>query len=386
MADRPISELTAATQVNPPDLFVMEQSGTAKKLTGQILENFLLELAKGRGGILDVVFKDSDGLTDTYIIKYSKSTETTEFKIKNGKSIVSITKTATSGLVDTYTITYNDKTTTTFTITNGAKGDKGDNTYLWVKYASTDPQTPPHSFGDIPDRWLGIYAGPKSSAPTLWSEYKWYEIKGAKGDTGAPATLASAKIEYQASTSGTVVPSGVWSETVPTVPKGKYLWTRTTTKFNSGNPIVSYSIAYIGRDGTGLVNSVNGIEAVDGNVEIPTVIADLLWENAAPTSTFYDQNIIISNKANYDAIAIISLASAAQNPLLRLPPIIFKQGGGVIAYSNVTANTAVLVSREVTQTDTGLSFKTAYGSDLSSQYIDNNACIPFKIYGLKGIK
>ena len=44
----------------------------------------------------------------------------------NGKGISGISKTGTSGLADTYTIRFNDGTTSTFTVTNGAKGDKGD--------------------------------------------------------------------------------------------------------------------------------------------------------------------------------------------------------------------------------------------------------------------
>jgi hypothetical protein len=44
----------------------------------------------------------------------------------DGKGISSISKTGTSGLVDTYTIMLTDGTKSTFTVTNGAKGDKGD--------------------------------------------------------------------------------------------------------------------------------------------------------------------------------------------------------------------------------------------------------------------
>lgn len=47
-------------------------------------------------------------------------------KGQEGQSIKKIIKTSTSGLVDTYTITLTDGTTSTFTVTNGAKGDKGD--------------------------------------------------------------------------------------------------------------------------------------------------------------------------------------------------------------------------------------------------------------------
>lgn len=44
---------------------------------------------------------------------------------KDGRGIVSITKTATQGLVDTYTITYTDGTASTFQVTNGADGAQG---------------------------------------------------------------------------------------------------------------------------------------------------------------------------------------------------------------------------------------------------------------------
>lgn len=47
-------------------------------------------------------------------------------KGQEGQSIKGISKTDTSGLVDTYTITLTDGTTSTFTVTNGAKGDKGE--------------------------------------------------------------------------------------------------------------------------------------------------------------------------------------------------------------------------------------------------------------------
>lgn len=47
-------------------------------------------------------------------------------KGQEGQSIKKIEKTGTSGIIDTYTITLTDGTTSTFTVTNGAKGDKGD--------------------------------------------------------------------------------------------------------------------------------------------------------------------------------------------------------------------------------------------------------------------
>ena len=256
MADKSVGELIAAQSVTPTDLFVLEQNGTAKKLTGQILENWLVSFADGHGGIQSIAKLSTSGLVDAYRITLADTT-TFDFTVTNGKSITSIAKTGTSGLVDTYKISYNDGSSQTFTVTNGAKGDKGDNAYVWIKYASQRPTESSHSIGDIPDDWIGIYSGNASTAPTDWQQYTWYQIKGEKGDTGAAATVTGTTVEYMISDSGTIVPSGSWSTTIPTVPQGKYLWTRVTTTFNTGSPAVSYSVTRMGIDGTGAVRTVN---------------------------------------------------------------------------------------------------------------------------------
>ena len=263
MADKSVGELIAAQSVTPTDLFVLEQNGTAKKLTGQILENWLVSFADGHGGIQSIAKLGTSGLADTYRITLADTT-TFDFVVTNGRGVSSLRKTGTSGLVDTYTFTYNDGTKETFTVTNGQKGDKGDNAYIWVKYASQEPTSSSNSFGDLPDDWMGVYFGTASAAPTNWQSYKWYRIKGEKGDTGAPATLTSAQITYQVSDSGTIIPSGSWSSNVPSVTPGRYLWTRQVLQFNSGGPITSYSVSRFGIDGTGAVSSVNGI-GPDGN-------------------------------------------------------------------------------------------------------------------------
>lgn len=268
MADKSIGELIAAQSVTPTDLFVLEQNGTAKKLTGQTLENWLVSFADGHGGIQSIEKLSTNILADTYRITLSDTT-TFDFVVNNGRGITGISKTSTSGLVDTYTISYNDGTTSQFTITNGAKGDKGDNAYIWIKYASQEPTESSHSMGDIPDDWIGIYSGNASTAPTNWQQYQWFEIKGEKGDTGNPATILSRSVTYQVGDSGTVVPSGPWLDDVPSVPQGKYLWTRTVVQFNTGDPITWYSVSYSGINGTGAVSTVAGVSPDEtGNVSL----------------------------------------------------------------------------------------------------------------------
>lgn len=266
MADKAISELIAAEQIKAADLFVLEQDNAAKKLTGQILLNWLTAAADGHGGISSIVKQSTSGLTDTYRITMADTT-TFDFPVKNGRGITGVSKISTSGLVDTYRITYNDSTTSTFTITNGAKGDKGDNAYVWIRYAAQEPTASSHNFGVLPNNWMGVYSGNSATAPTDWTQYQWFEIKGEKGDTGNPATLNSSAISYQTSDSGTVVPSGTWSSTIPTVAQGKYLWTRVTLAFNTGSAVTSYSVSRMGIDGTGAVSTVCGVSPnSNGNV------------------------------------------------------------------------------------------------------------------------
>lgn len=258
MADKAISELVKAQLVTPDSLFVLQQDGSAKALTAQVLENWLLSFAEGHGGIQSYELLKTEGLVKTYRFTLADQTPI-DIDVVDGRGVESVKHTSTDGLVVTYTITYNDGNTDTITVTNGAKGDKGDNAYVWIKYASQEPTAASHSFGDVPDAWIGVYFGNLASAPTDWQQYRWFQWKGDKGDTGDPATLLSAEITYQVSDSGTVIPSGNWSSTVPSVTPGRYLWTRQVLQFNTGDPITSYSISRFGIDGTGAVSSVCGI-------------------------------------------------------------------------------------------------------------------------------
>ena len=268
MADKSIDQLNAADKIYATDLFILQQSGSAKKLTGQVLLNWLTAAADGHGGIQSIEKLSTDGLVDTYRTTLADTT-TFDFVVNNGRGITGISKTSTSGLADTYTISYNDGTTGKFIVNNGAKGDKGDNAYVWIKYASQEPTESSHSMGDIPDVWIGIYSGNASTAPTDWKQYKWFKHKGEKGDTGSPATLVTRSVTYQVSDSGNIIPSGEWGSSIPVVPQGKYLWTKTEMQFNTGDPIVSYSVSRMGIDGTGSVSSVAGVSPdATGNVNL----------------------------------------------------------------------------------------------------------------------
>lgn len=73
---------------------------------------------------------------------------------------------------------------------------------------------------------------------------------GAKGDTGATGNgVKSTAVTYQASSSGTAIPSGTWNSSIPTVSAGQYLWTRTVITYTDNTTSTSYSVGMMGATG-----------------------------------------------------------------------------------------------------------------------------------------
>lgn len=80
-------------------------------------------------------------------------------------------------------------------------------------------------------------------------------FKGQTGQNGTSVTVSSTSVIYQVGTSGTNKPTGEWSATVPNVPNGQFLWTKTVVKYSDGKSTEAYSVSYKGTNGT---NGSNG--------------------------------------------------------------------------------------------------------------------------------
>ena len=76
------------------------------------------------------------------------------------------------------------------------------------------------------------------------------------GNNGTSVTVSSTSVTYQVGDSGTTQPTGSWGTTVPAVPSGKFLWTKTVVNYSDGNSTESYSVSYKATDG------VNGEDAI----------------------------------------------------------------------------------------------------------------------------
>lgn len=267
MANKSIKELPTATQIQEDDALPMQQGPTTKQVTGRTLTLWLLGMADGHGGVTDFQKLSESGLEKTYQFTMADTTKYT-FTVTDGNGVADFQQSV-SGLVHTYKLIMDNGQEYTMTIKDGEKGDKGDNAYLWYKFASEKPTSSSSSMGDEPDAWMGVHSSHEATAPTDPMEYTWVRVLGNTGPTGAPATLLRAVVEYQVGTSGTVVPSGNWSESIPAVPQGNYLWTRTTIQFNTGGIIQILTKTRDGLDGLGSVVSVNNISpGENGNVEL----------------------------------------------------------------------------------------------------------------------
>ena len=114
-------------------------------------------------------------------------------------------------------------------------------------------------------------------------------IQGPDGAPGEAASVVDSTIEYQADASGIVIPTGTWTETIPTVNEGEYLWTRVTTEFNDGNSMVTYTVGYHGINGSGSGDMVAASYDPDGDVYtaggIPLYVASQLPSVPSGSST-----------------------------------------------------------------------------------------------------
>ena len=310
MADKSIAELDFAPgSVNDSNtLFVVSQNGAAYKLTGAAFYAAMAAIYNAHGSIRSVEKTSTSGIVDTYTITFGDGTTTT-FDVSNGNGIASITnywKASSSGssvpsswsttresmtstnkyLWHYQHIVYTDGTSydTTKTVI-GVYGDKGNASYVWIRYASEMP-TSDADIGSVPDKWIGIYSGTSSSAPTHYTDYAWFEIKG---ETGDPATLDgdNSSVTYCVGPSDGTQPTGPWVDTIPTpITAGDYLWTKTTIKFNSGNAITLYTYSRQGRDGSGSpATSVPLADSTNGSVGTSDLFARADHRHPLPTAS-----------------------------------------------------------------------------------------------------
>ncbi|MEQ9810301.1 phage tail spike protein [Streptococcus jiangjianxini] len=115
--------------------------------------------------------------------------------------------------------------------------------------------------------YLGLYVDFEAVASTDPNAYKWSLIKGKDGRDGADGIagkdgvgLKSTVVTYALSTTSETIPTS-WTSTVPSLVKGRFLWTRTIWTYTDNTSETGYQSTYIAKDGN---NGNDGLPGKDG--------------------------------------------------------------------------------------------------------------------------
>lgn len=196
MADRSIGQLPEVTAMGVTDLFVLEQAGAAKKLTGQLLKASLMTWLDGHGGVKSFAYDEDTGKV-TIVTTDGTTLTTGDLRGKNGH------------MIHAYDL--------------GGRGSPGD--YLIMSFPSANPMPEDWAVGDLilnsyGDMWvisnitptdngynvrfdfMASLVGPQGDSPTIGSNGHWWVgdtdtgvvARGDTGTHGSDVTVTSAAV------------------------------------------------------------------------------------------------------------------------------------------------------------------------------------------------
>ena len=142
--------------------------------------------------------------------------------------------------------------------TNGTNGTNGqDATQYYMHFVYCDDTSSGTNYSTTESRkYVGIYTDTTQADAATFDTAKaksgivWSKAEGEDGNDGTSVTISSKAVTYQAGTSGITAPTGTWTDAVPSVEKGLYLWTKTEVTYSDGTSTTSYSVGYAGTNGT----------------------------------------------------------------------------------------------------------------------------------------
>lgn len=133
-------------------------------------------------------------------------------------------------------------------------GDPGTSSYTYVRYSANSDGSNMSSSPSSTTKYIGIYTGTRTTAPTTASSYTWSKYigedgspgpQGPQGDQGASISITGIAYAYALSTSGTTPPDSGWGNNPSAPTTTQYLWTRTTVTYTNGTSSwdsVTYSV------------------------------------------------------------------------------------------------------------------------------------------------
>lgn len=147
----------------------------------------------------------------------------------------------------------------------GKDGKDGRTSYVHFAYAdSADGTVGFTRTATANKKYIGFYTDFEKADSTDPKSYEWSLFKGDDGKDGVAGKngvgLKSTDISYGLSDSETKEPTS-WTKTVPSLSKGKYLWTKTVWAYTDNTSETGYTKTYIAKDGN---TGKDGIAGKDG--------------------------------------------------------------------------------------------------------------------------
>lgn len=166
-------------------------------------------------------------------------------------------------------------------------------------------------------------------------------VTGEKGEDGKGVKFT--EIDYQASTSGTTVPTGTWQSTIPSVEAGSYLWTRTIITYTDTTTSISYSVSKMGDTGTMGETLSNG----------KLLYKDIIFADGLNGITVY-------NNSSGENVMVTRQAKSTDNPCGDFELLIQNTGAaspgiGGFKWAHDTRANAVFIYRIIAKIPTGRS-------------------------------
>lgn len=153
-------------------------------------------------------------------------------------------------------------------------GELETESHVVIRYADDILGT---NFNAESGKYIGVISTTKHPNELVPDDFTWVKLQGPEGpqgEQGSPGRdgvdgvagkngvgIADTSITYAVSVSGTQEPESGWSEQVPELIKGRFLWTKTFWRYTDGTHETGYSVAYIGQDGN---TGKDGIAGKDG--------------------------------------------------------------------------------------------------------------------------
>ena len=241
--------------------------GTGKKYIGQYTDNieadsddstkYTWTLIKGTDGKTPIKGVDYFDGTSSYLwVRYATDANGT------GMTATPSSTTKYVGIASTTTSTAPTKSSEyKWSKYVGENGVPGENGYIHIAYAdSSDGKTGFDTVNGTNKKYIGQYTDNIETDSKNPTDYTWSKIKGDD------VTITSTKVEYITTTENSSVPpesvelvtndgkslidsssnlfvTNKWSDEIPDLVDGMYLWTRTTVQYSDGNSTVSYTNA-----------------------------------------------------------------------------------------------------------------------------------------------